>query len=654
MRNGMGIGRKITLGFGLTLSLLVIVALSSTIGISGMSAESDLVNRCNDLQAETMQREIDHLTWAKQLNALFTDESVSEVTVQTDPHKCGFGKWYYGEGRQEAEALVPELRPYLDEIEAYHTRLHASACNIDAAFVHADDSLPQFLVEKEVDHLNWVSGVEALFLQDKANLDVETDAHHCGLGQFLQSERCRQLVAESEEMAHLVAQIEEPHNRLHRSAVRIAEVWKNNDPAARSAAWEIYRNETLPALESTRSVLVDMKGQALADIAGVKHAEKIYNSESMPALAAVQDKLRDMNELVADRASVARQQMQSSAKWTRAVVLVLSIIAGVLGVFAAAWIVITTTRALRGIVSGMQSGAVQVDAASNQVSSASQQLASGAGEQAASVEETSASLEEMAAMTRRNADSARQASDVTHDVSSEADSGKAAMSRMTEVIGRIKSSTDDTAKIIKTIDEIAFQTNLLALNAAVEAARAGDAGKGFAVVAEEVRNLAQRSAEAARSTSDLIEDSRVNSDSGVTACSDVGEILDRIVEGIANLSNLVTEVSTASDEQARGVEQVTVAINQIDQVTQGNAASAEETASASEELSAQAAEMNEMVSELVRLVEGARRDNTSLGLARVERPAPAPVKERRKPKASAPTRDTEVVIPLDEHEMIDL
>ena len=654
MRNGMGIGRKITLGFGLTLSLLVIVALFSTVGISRMSTESDLVNECNDLQAETMQREIDHLAWAKELNALFTDENVTQVTVQTDPHKCGFGKWYYGEGRQEAEALIPELRPLLDQMEAYHSHLHESASDIDAAYVHADDSLPQFLAEKEVDHLNWISRVEALFLQDKASLDVEMDAHNCGLGEFLQSERCRQLVAESDEMAHLVAQIKEPHDRLHRSAARIAEVWHSHDPAAREAAWEIYRNETLPALESTRGVLAGMKGQALADIAGVKHAEEIYNTESMPALAKVQAGLRSVNELVTEQASVAKQDMQSTAKRTHAVVLVLSIIAGILGIATAAWIVITTTRALRGIVSGMQSGAVQVDAASNQVSSASQQLAVGAGEQAASIEETSASLEEMAAMTRRNADSARQASEVTHEVSSEADSGKAAMDRMTEVIGKIKSSSDDTSKIIKTIDEIAFQTNLLALNAAVEAARAGDAGKGFAVVAEEVRNLAQRSAEAARSTSDLIEDSRLNSDSGVAACDNVGEILDRIVEAVANLSGLVQEVSTASDEQARGVEQVTTAISQIDQVTQGNAASAEETASASEELSAQAAEMNEMVSELVRLVEGGRRDDLSAGFSRIEHPVPAPRKERNRPKTPASNRGADVVIPLDDGELVDL
>jgi methyl-accepting chemotaxis protein len=180
-----------------------------------------------------------------------------------------------------------------------------------------------------------------------------------------------------------------------------------------------------------------------------------------------------------------------------------------------------------------------------------------------------------------------------------------AMARMGDAINKIKGSSDQTAKIIKTIDEIAFQTNLLALNAAVEAARAGDAGKGFAVVAEEVRNLAQRSAEAAKNTAALIEGAQKNADNGVAVSGEVGRFLGQIAEKVQKLSGLVGEVSAASEEQTKGISQISIAVTEMDKVTQGNAASAEESASASEELFAQAKELGDMVTALVGLVDGA-------------------------------------------------
>jgi methyl-accepting chemotaxis protein len=225
-------------------------------------------------------------------------------------------------------------------------------------------------------------------------------------------------------------------------------------------------------------------------------------------------------------------------------------------------------------------------------------------QQEAGLEETSSSLEEMSSMTKRNADNAQQANSLAGEAHKSASGGAEAMGRMSTAIADIQKSSDETAKIIKVIDEIAFQTNLLALNAAVEAARAGEAGKGFAVVAEEVRNLAMRSAEAAKNTSTLIEESVKNSNNGVDIATEVVKVLDEIVGSVSKTTELVGEISAASQEQAQGIDQVNTAVSQMDKVTQQNAANAEESASAAEELSAQAEQMNDAVQELMALVGG--------------------------------------------------
>ena len=248
-------------------------------------------------------------------------------------------------------------------------------------------------------------------------------------------------------------------------------------------------------------------------------------------------------------------------------------------------------------LSQVGSAVEQIGSASNQIASGSQSLAEGTNEQSSTLEEVSSSLEEMSSMTQQNAQNAAQATVLSGEASTAANSGNESMKTMIGAIDKIKVSSDETAKIVKTIDEIAFQTNLLALNAAVEAARAGDAGKGFAVVAEEVRNLAQRSAEAAKTTAELIKESVQNAEGGVKISQEVGSQLTTIVESIGKTTNLVSEIDAASKEQAQGIEQVNTAVAEMNKVTQQNAANSEESASASEELNSQAEELNAMISE---------------------------------------------------------
>lgn len=268
-------------------------------------------------------------------------------------------------------------------------------------------------------------------------------------------------------------------------------------------------------------------------------------------------------------------------------------------------------RPIRRIASQLNEGANQVADASNQLAAASQSLAEGASTQASSLQETSSSLEEMSAMTRTNAENAGKANDLASRARDNADQGDKTMSQLNSAMDSINQSSTEISKIIKVIEEIAFQTNLLALNAAVEAARAGEHGKGFAVVAEEVRNLAQRSAQAAKDTTNLIEGSVQRAREGASVAHDASTALQGIINDVAQVAELLGGINQASREQAQGVEQVNIAVSSIDKVTQQNASNAEESASASEELRAQAESVKAQVNELLGLVGSSKGGDSS-------------------------------------------
>ena len=297
-------------------------------------------------------------------------------------------------------------------------------------------------------------------------------------------------------------------------------------------------------------------------------------------------------------------ETDSSLGTASTVMLTGLIVTSLLGVVLALLITRSITKPIHRIIGSLSEGSSQVNDAAMQVSSASQQLASGASEQASALQETSCSLDQMAATSKTSAHSAQEANELSNKARAAAQSSDESMASLNSAMVAINESANEISKIIKVIEEIAFQTNLLALNAAVEAARAGEQGRGFAVVAEEVRNLALRAADAAGETTRLIQGAVDNAQQGSAATNTVADTFTVIVQDVTRVSELIESLSASATEQAQGVDQVNIAVGEMDKVTQGNSAAAEESAAAAEELSAQASTVANIVGELSTLVGG--------------------------------------------------
>ena len=397
-------------------------------------------------------------------------------------------------------------------------------------------------------------------------------------------------------------------------------------------------------------------------------AIETHEAEVDAAADAFNAKLKDVEAAIWKDIDKSRDDSERTAASARFMMIAGMILGTVLGLVLGLLITRSITGPVNRVIAGMSEGSSQVASAAGQMSTASQSLAEGASEQASSLEEISSSLEEMASMTRQNANNAEQANALAKEANNAAAAGNDSTGRMLAAMDKISKSADETSKIIKTIDEIAFQTNLLALNAAVEAARAGEAGKGFAVVAEEVRNLAQRAGEAARNTTELIEGSVANTENGAQIADELAKALAGISESSSKVTNLIAEIAAASREQAAGIDQVNQSVGLMDQVVQKNASNAEESASAAEEMNSQSENLNGMVDELVAVVGGTSGSKGISSISSVPRRhreimhhrVMPPARNRhgslgaRKPMAvapqgnPAPADDPEQVIPLDD------
>ncbi|RJR38628.1 MAG: methyl-accepting chemotaxis protein [Deltaproteobacteria bacterium] len=431
------------------------------------------------------------------------------------------------------------------------------------------ENVAKEVLKREIDHLNWARKVGE-FQRDEnmKELGVEKDPHKCAFGKWYYSDARKKAEEAIPEISPLLKQVEEPHKKLHESAQHLEVILKKGKEF-RPEAIAFYQDKT---------------GNYLKNVQGI---------------------LGEINPKTEQHVTASKRDAARMTDRSKTLAVGGMVVGTLLALFLGILLSSSITRPITRVVAGLNNNADQLESASTEVSTASQGLAGGASQQAAAIEETTSSLEEMASMTRQNANNAKQADALMHEAANVVEEANRSMATLIDSMQEITKASQETAKIIKTIDEIAFQTNLLALNAAVEAARAGEAGSGFAVVADEVRSLAMRAADAAKNTANLIEGTVNKIMGGSEVVNKTAASFSQVSGDTVKVKELVAEIAAASGEQAQGVEQINLAVNEMNQVVQQVAANAEESASASEELNSQAIQMRGYVGELMALVNGA-------------------------------------------------
>ncbi len=333
-------------------------------------------------------------------------------------------------------------------------------------------------------------------------------------------------------------------------------------------------------------------------------AFKLSKETGAPLRAAISAKISAIVDRQQGVMEEQHQQTQDDYVEARSLVLLFSVVSLLIGMSVAALVLLNLNKTINKIIMDLTDNSEQVSDASQQIASSSEQLSEASTEQASSLEETVATLEELTSMVKVNSSHAKEASKLSEATRTVASNGETEILNLMASMVEISKDSKKIEEIITVIDDIAFQTNLLALNAAVEAARAGEQGKGFAVVAEAVRNLAQRSASAAKDIEDLIKKSVEKIDHGRSQADQSGKVLSEIVSSVKKVSDINAEIAAANEEQSNGIMQIGKAMNQLDQVTQVNAATSEETSAAAQELSAQANQLTHVVELLASTIHG--------------------------------------------------
>ncbi|MBN2010016.1 HAMP domain-containing protein [candidate division KSB1 bacterium] len=631
--------QKLMASFCLISLLSFIIFLIGNKGISTLTNKTEDVIGAESIAKQMLEKEIDHLEWVDKVGEFRFNHDITHIDVQKNPRECGLGMWYYSDARTTTCAKFPSLKAEFDAMEEPHKKLHESVAQLEKILQKGPDyhqQAVQFYNDQVVTNVKYVQN----YLQ---NIRKETDQYtqQVSVDAKIASKKSRKaltivfmfgLIATIVLSILLSSSITNPIKELTNKALEIVKgnidlqiIYHSKDEVG------ILADSFRTLIESQKAkvkIATDIADGNLNNHLTVIETDQLgmAMNKMKQAIAAVINDLTSLNQAANNgRLDVRLNSSHYKGEFQNIITGINTMLDSITSPINEASKVLVqlknqnmtsemtgnykgehanikdalnqTVRTLRTSLQHVLSGADQVNNASKQISDTSQSLAQSASEQASLIEEISSSMKEMLSLLAKNTETTAEMRHLSQDAIQVTKTGTSNMSKLSNVIIKIKSSADQTQHVVKTIDDIAFQTNLLALNAAVEAARAGEAGKGFAVVADEVRNLAIRCGEAASNTAELIKESVAISEEGIRVNEIVVENLRDINSHISKVDNFIDDIADASIHQKNGFEQIESAVEQMNQSTQQNAANSEESAGIAQELYSQANDLIHMVTQ---------------------------------------------------------
>lgn len=621
--------------------------------ISGMSylKSADFADIA-ELSKYMIEKEVDHLYWASDIKRLFV-QNTEQLEVQTDPHKCDLGLWYYTFlESSEFKNLPDDLRKKLLDIEQPHAELHATAVRIGDEYKQIHYGLESTLRRNLDTQREWAERVSVQLIQNE-QITQQTDPEKCSLGVWIEDDECQKIMGTWPEFAKLIHALEPSHRAMHESVHLIN---KANTKSKKNLA---YTTTTLPQLSILAGYFDQLIELEVENEKGQAAAREIMVTETEPKLKEVLKGIIVATNGLDDEAKSAQKAMVSTivigllAGVIFTVILVFVLSGGIVGptmklmtamehlgnndltakvdidsedeIGRMAKIFNATTTKLREVITTISDSSKEVAAAGNQISTASEEMATGAEEQQAQLSEVATSIEEMSAMILETSNNAEQTQGSAGDANLASEEGQTVVENTihgiegittivnaaSEQITALKHRSEEIGEVIQVIDDIADQTNLLALNANIEAARAGDAGRGFAVVADEVRKLAERTVKATGDIGEKINLIQVDVNSAVDAmgkittqsadgqktASEAGNALQKISESIGNVNASISQIASAAVEQSAGVEEISKNVETVSTVSKQSASGAQELASSSEQLNREVQALDKQITQ---------------------------------------------------------
>lgn len=617
------IGTKLGFGFGCILAMVTVAGLIIFWGLGGVVNTAQEVIKGNKLDGILAQKEIDHFNLMNRVNALLTDKNVTKLEGETDERKCGFSKWYYGDGRKEVENLLPSLVPLFKEIEEPHRKLHKSVNTIEKNFTQTDETLPVLLAQKELDHIKWMAHIKDVFIEKVSEFDVETDYQKTSLGKWIYGEGTKKTVAGHEKLTQLLEDIKKSQRELHKSIIEVEEVWSPLDP---EIAMRIYYERTLPASTQVSEILEALKAEVERLLEGKNKAARIYIDETLPFFAVFLDLLRKVRNtakknIMTDEAVLSKV---SDLKRTVTMGLVFVIIIGLLSSFFISKGIThpirqsadfarnmsegnftqtidsdrkdeigLLTKALKymgtnlgQMFKNLTMGVETLTSSSTQLSSLSEHMSSRAEQASLKTYTTATAAEEMnvsmnsvvAAMEQAStnmgmvATASEEMSATIIEIAQNSEKGRVITGEAVvqtrnalESIDKLGHAAKEINKVTETITEISEQTNLLALNATIEAARAGEAGKGFAVVANEIKELAKQTASATGEIREKIEGIQNSTEGTVAQIENISHVINDVNEIVTTIATAVEQQSATTKNIAGNVAQASQGIQEVNE-----------------------------------------------------------------------------------------